>query len=442
MKTTARIAALALLSTSTLTLAQPAQARTARPMLGYFLPKAAISAAVSQRLVACPAEGNGDIEVVTQWELASKAVADPGYFHEIDAHAGFLAKRNVELTLNENGTLAGINAAAEGQGGAVVSSVLKLAATFAPMLAGVEVPVHAPMGGGRGGKISRGDSQHKSGRRPAAQPIQRCNEKTLAALAEQARLTAEIGKLEETVAADGITDTEKAMLDARKDKLALVEARLTLEGDVDAAKLNNDLDQRLMGARVRIAPLDYSQWFVNNTTTTKARDAIPGGRHGFLLGWTANQALAKVLKDGGEPSVDEHLELVYRRPVPAKLTGVPCLDNADTCTVDESPAGAAASAVMPFAAPQLSGLFRLPVGSAGIFGSREVKASFDALGRPTTLSYGSDPGSEKIAGAIDSLGEAASGIRDARLNAIKHETELLTAIKDLQDAKLAAKPAS
>jgi hypothetical protein len=62
----------------------------------------------------------------------------------------------------------------------------------------------------------------------------------------------------------------------------------------------------------------------------------------------------------------------------------------------------------------------LPIGGAGLFGTREVSASFDALGRPTELSFGSDPGAAAIAGIIDAAGETATSIRTAELDAMTH----------------------
>lgn len=425
--------AIGLAGASCLGLAIPAKAAP-KPMLGYFLNKASVSASVSQRIVACPAVGEGDIKVVTQWNLQAQSVPDYKQFHQIDASAGFLAKRNVDLTLNPDGTLASLNAKSEGQGGQVIASALKLVGTMAPLVssAGLEKIL---MKNAYAARFEVLADEVKE-----APAIQRCKPEVVALLGDHARLEREISDLAAKLSPDGITDAEKQQIDAKQELLAEIEQRLTIK-----AAAGDRLDETLglaspcqtnctPGTKVRIAPFGerYGNWF-ESEHLAKAVASIPGSAHGFMVGWSGDGDAAEALFAGSMPTGKSDRELLYRRPVPGVLTGYPCSDAA--CKPDKSVDGKRASEMIEFPIPQLSGLFRLPVGSAGIFGSREVKIAFDTAGQPTQLSYGSDTGAESIAKTLDGLGEMATSLRDARLNAIKHETELLEAINALEKLK-------
>ncbi|MFM5884287.1 MAG: hypothetical protein ACKOQ3_02960 [Novosphingobium sp.] len=406
-------------------------ASAARPTLTYYLPKASVSASVSQRLVACPAVGDGEVEVLTQWELKATQIPDHSQPVMIDAGSGFLAKRSVGLSYNEDGTLTSLNASSEGQGSAVIVSALKLAGAVAPLVSGTGLIEYSATTKALPNVFNL----------PAAAVEQRCTAATLALLDQYDSARNRLANLESKLSEDGFTDSEKAILSAADDKLAAIEEQLTVSNDAEDA-LDDELASMLPGKaekpakKVHVDHPDYSGWFEPKFAATEIAK-IPGSQHGFVVGWKANAVAARAVLIGTAQSSKPNRDLAYRKAVPAKLTGAPCSDAFDaekqSCPIDESPKGSRASDSIKFAIPQLSALFYLPVGSAGIFGSREVKAAFDGWGRPKDLSYGSDPGAKNIAESVDALGDAATSVHNARLDAINHKIELAKAVKELKD---------
>lgn len=108
-------------------------------------------------------------------------------------------------------------------------------------------------------------------------------------------------------------------------------------------------------------------------------------------------------------------------------------DKSQTCIVDQTPEAAALTTDSSAGFLQLSGLFRLPIGRGGLFGSRTVAAEFDASGAPTSLKYGSDPGAADVASAIDAAREGGTTLRDARADALARRAAMLKSRKDIQD---------
>lgn len=106
--------------------AQPVSDKTQRYALDYFLPKGRATVNFSQRLIQCPSDDTQEIRVEARAQIAAKSVPDYARLYRIDARAGFLAKRQTDLSLYENGTIKGGNATVEGQGGAVIVSAVKL----------------------------------------------------------------------------------------------------------------------------------------------------------------------------------------------------------------------------------------------------------------------------------------------------------------------------
>jgi len=410
-----------------------APARAGRPVvLTYFLPKTRLAAAVSQRLVSCPAIGKGDVEVVTLWTLAAAAGPDYAVPVRVDASTGFLAKRSVELTTTADGTLTAFNSASEGQGGAVIESVLKVAARVAPLMVGL--PVMAPaMGAGL---------VEKSGKDRKPTPVYPCTAAALASLKSLAETKADIIRLQGLVATGDATAEDALTLAALADRQSALTDDLTIV--IGTAQLDPKADnkQQIPTGFAYVAPAavsDYDSWFVAGQRDAHVAGLV--GRHGFIMSWVANDAAYAALKPtAGTPVLDGKVarNLVFRRPVPAVLVGAPCKaapgDAQSPCDLDESPAGALASDKLKIALPQLAAPTAIPVGSAGIFGSRTVKASFDANGAPLALSYGSDPGAEAIAGTIDAAGETVGVIHDARLTRINDRIALEEAKTKLRDA--------
>ena len=411
----AALSSLALPCAATAQTRDPAARKSSPKYLTYYLPKAQVAAAVSQRLVRC--EGKGDdaeIEVETTWTLKARAVPDYKRPITIDVSSGFLAARTVGMKFNPDGTLVSINAKSTGQGGAVLASAIKLAGTLAPLVAGAPVVT-------------------ASGETPEL-----CRSEIVALLERHAELAGRIDMIEAVIAEGNASTTQKDLLALYRLRLLAIEDGLTITGpagnlSTQVAKLEPCKDGgecKPEGSAI-IAKFDYSKWFLDPASSKKD---IPGSEHGFVVRWAGSAAATESLaRDKWSRWRDGDLkQLVYLRPVPAILIGMPCADapTAIRCTPDENSPHASAS--LEFAIPQLSPRFALPVGSAGIFGSREVAASFDSWGRPTELTYGSDPGATAIAETIDAVGATATSIHNAELNAIKHEIELEEAKEKLE----------
>jgi len=419
----AALSSLALPCAATGQTRDPAARESSSKYLTYYLPKAQIAAAVSQRLVRCERKkGVGgtedEIEVETTWTLKARAMPDYGRPIAVDVSSGFLASRTVGMKFNPDGTLVSINAKSTGQGGAVLASVIKLAGTIAPIAVGV------PPMAINGAAVAE------------VQPPCHKNINTL--LERHAELAGRIDMIEAAIAEGNVSTTQKDLLAVYRLRLLAIEKELTITRTAEGLNAQvaclkayeKDPDCKPQG-EVLIAAFGYENWFPNQAVSAKD---IPGSKYGFVVRWAGSAEAAKSFDSdkGSRQRVDDFKQLVYLRPVPAILIGTPCADlpKDNNCTPDENSPHVSAS--LEFALPQLSPPFALPVGSAGIFGSREVAASFDSWGRPTELTYGSDPGGAAFAGAIDAIGATATSIHNAELNAIKHEVELEEAKEKLE----------
>jgi hypothetical protein len=397
---------------SGLSVHSPAQAEP--KYLSYYLPKAQIGAAVSQRLVRCPKtnEPVSMMLVETSWALKSRAVPDYEKPVVINAAGGFLTARNVGMKFNNDGTLTSINAKSEGQGGAVLTSAIKLAGMVAPLLVGLPPP---PL-------PAATDSE------AAVAPESRCKKEIVDLLDRHADLEVAIAETELAIRNGQSGPEIEGMLARYRQQLLAVEEDLTLSGTAEGLNGQVSSLQPCQAdktckpeGQVVIKRLDYGQWLASATDVSAMTDF----KHGFVVLWAGSSAAATSLAAASgqwvpptDPAKPKLRDLIYLRPVPAILVAGPCKNAA--CELDESDAAAKASDALEFALPQLSPRFALPIGGAGIFGSREVAASFDALGRPTELSFGSDPGAAAIAGAIDAVGETATKIHTAELDAMTH----------------------
>lgn len=399
--------ALPLCLTSTPAMAAP------KAVLTYFLPKTAVTATVSQQLLACTSPD--EIVVETGWEL--KAVSRPDYSKRIrvDASTGFLAKRAVALKLNPDGTISAFNSESVGQGGAVIASALKFVGMMAPMFAGA-APMASPAFEMDGG--------------PRQVPnLSPCTGVTQVLLDRRRAAEGTIASLEALIAADEATPAHLKLLTAKQEELAGLKAKLTIFGREPAK-----FEPATSSGSIAVARLDYTPWF----GTREAPVKLPGKDNGFCVQWGASKAAMGALAQGNTtlPANPEQpiKRMVYRFPVPAAAVAGPAKTvSLMGCELDDSPEASAASQGLSFPAPQLSGLYSVPVGSAGIFGSREVKASFDGFGAPLEISYGSDPGAAAIAGTIDAAGGTVTAFRNAELEALNREIALREARKKLAD---------
>lgn len=396
--------------------------------LGYFLPKGRAAAGFSQRLVRCPTVDQPEILVEARAQIVGKSVPDYARLYRIDTRAGPLVKRQTDLLLYPNGTIKGVNATVEGQGAAVIQSVVKLAG-FA---------ISVASGGGIMSAAERSDTR--------SQQLQTRCRAAIAELIRKRNAQAEtIAGIEAQLAADGtLTESEADELSYQRERLAVLDDALTLSSDPAIVDPSGSTPVRLPG-------LDYSQWF--EATNRKDIARLPGD-DGVLVEWTVNAAAQSALTaaayvkpaDVAALSTEPAAVLYYRRPVPVAITVTPCTrsdakksrdtlapETEQQCAVDSSPVAAALATDATVGFPQLSGLFRLPIGRGGLFGSRSVAAEFDEAGAPVALKYGSDPGAADIAATLDAVREAGGTLRDARKEALARKAAMLQSRKDIRD---------
>lgn len=435
---TAAMAIASIVSASAAVAAPADQDGKARPgkadryALGYFLPKTKAAASFSQRLVRCPTTDDTRILVETHAQILAKTVPDFARLYRIDASAGFLAKRSTELLLNPDGTMKAVNATVEGQGAAVIISTVKLAA-FAASLA-----IGGPKALGFRGE-------------PPKELATRCRPQVAALLIERDGLADNISKLEARLAGSGLTAGETALLASAHDRLSAIDDALTLSSKPVAIDPTSD-------GSASADPLDYAEWFDRISPLDLSK--LPGD-DGVLVNWKINASAKAALTSAAyvQPSDVSALTsapeavIYYRRPVPVAMSMVPCTlngnkrhdktpvkreagraaDKSQTCIVDQTPEAAALTTDSSAGFLQLSGLFRLPIGRGGLFGSRSVAAEFDVSGAPTSLKYGSDPGAADVASAIEAAREGGTTVRDARADALARKAAMLKSRKDIQD---------
>jgi len=400
--------------------------------LGYFLPKTKAAASYSQRLVRCPTTDDTRILLETHAQILAKTGPDYSRLYRIDASAGVLAKRSTELLLNPDGTMKSVNATVEGQGAAVIVSTVKLAAFAASLVIG------GPKARGFLGK-------------PPTELATRCRPQVAALLTERGALADNVAKLEARLAASGLTAGEAAELAGSRDRLTAIDDALTLSSKPVP------IDPMADGS-ASADPLDYGEWFDRINPLDIAK--LPGD-DGVLVSWRINPAAQAALTsaayvapgDVGQLTSAPEAVIYYRRPVPVAMSMVPCTLNGNkrhnrttvqrepgraatksqTCIVDETPEAAALTTDSSAGFLQLSGLFRLPIGRGGLFGSRTVAAEFDASGAPISLKYGTDPGAADIASAIDAAREGGTTVRDAGADALARQAAMLKSRKDIHD---------
>jgi len=410
----------------------------------YFLPTVSAGATVTQQIASCPRMKGDTPKIITTISIGGAIGPDTALPLTLDARAGPLSKRSTKLALHSDGTLESFNASAEGQGGAVLSSVIKTVATVAAWSVGVPAPLPLPAS-------SKGMLQVQPRVDP---PAMYCNADIARAVGDLGKVRDEIDRIETASIAGGVASASTARLERlRADEASLI-ATLTLRAG-KGVKFNPTRAMFPAGrdeatGLLPAAPIE--QWFstreggapnVGHAAVYAAFADLPG-EAGFQVTLTPDRDLLTVFSgDGSSYRAAPTRAAYYRRAVPATISVAPCMpgtvnDAGDVCAADTSAKGKRASKSGDISLPQLSGLYSLSIGTGGIFGTREATIAFDANGSPSKLEYGSASGGADIAGVIDSGAGAATTLRDARLNAIKRRAEEMTAENDL-DALLAAR---
>lgn len=393
--------------------ALPAQAKD-KPAIAYFLPRTNVAVSVAMTLASCPSETGEQPEIQSEWTVTAVGAADPSKLVKVDVSSGFLAKRSNAFEFYPSGTLAEFNGSSEGQGPALIGSILKTVANVVPLL--------AP----RGASVLT-ETQDPI---PANNRLY-CSEGAIALLTALSAAKGEVRALEDKVVLGTATTADLDLLERRRKKRGALQDALTIEANANFAA--QDENSNWIGHVV--LPELLKDWFstkpVDGNSIAFDRTKVKG-IEGF--GVTINPvetALAAKLAEGEAFDLNKvHRSLVYRRPVPAKVvvtvkgcTGSDC----EAIELDGNPL-----------IGQWGAISTLPVGNAGLFGSRQASASFDQFGTPLKLSYGSDSGAAGIGSTIEAAGSTAVAIADSEAAALEREVkkeELRQKLRDLRSGE-------
>ncbi|WP_375429429.1 hypothetical protein [uncultured Sphingomonas sp.] len=438
-----------------------------RPEISYFLPKVRLAASVAHRITRCPTDKDPTLDI--EYTPAIAAKASRGRMVVVDASSGFLVDRSTKVGL-DNGVLRTFNSTAAGQGGPVIVSLLKAAATAytlsAPPLAAI--PLAAATS-----KASNFALRRRQVNRPMVQIyVLRCSEETEAALERLAAVEADIGALEARVVAGNDTAVGQ-LLERRIVQAAALQDGLTLTSTTPGLlDPRRDVDGRLDGVASTIPAPPFERWLVaqprmvtpapgreNEVSPPAISELIDRegrnarkplvGRLGYtvavtvdarmdrLLGCSADAEPARCSGTDLDASTLRGRDLVYLRPVPATVTLTPI---ADDCTNLKCPAdwGGEAATAAATVLPQLSRPRTMPTGGGSIFGRRTVAAEFDPLGEPASMHYEKGRDAESTTAIVDAVNTVAPDVADARLDALKRQLDAEKTKADLA-ALLAAK---
>ncbi len=423
----------------------------------YFLPKTAVGVTITQQITGCPVGPVEDIDIPVKTMIAidSWTSVDPKPFW-VDARAGFLSKRSTKLAQRADGTLVSFNVASEGQGGEVISSVIKVAST----VLGWSAPA-AILAPARGILVS---GQVKQNPRVPTTPKRKfqCRDEINKDLQRLATVKADIADLEAKMIDGHSTAAELELLARRRSEAeTLIESLSLSAGDgvgffpaafADGAprilpkfeKVANApayekwlevCDFKVCGKGKAGKPFRGKPFREATAADIAGRKKKPSGAMGFRVALTVDPKMFELLSGFPEPTLPADRFVFYRRPVPARVSVKPCATPANIGTLcdpdDTAPAELQASKAV--AIPQLSGLYSLSIGSGGLFGKREAKVELDANGAPTALEYGSGDGGANIAKVLDSGLTGATTLRDASTAATQRRIDAIKAQKELDE---------
>jgi hypothetical protein len=401
----------------------------------YFLPRTLVVAKVGQRLLSCPVTGDDEPGIETEIAIVDEQVPDVGAMVRVDGRSGFLAKRTTKLTLRPDGTLEAFNAATEGQGGDVLAAAVKVAVTAGTLAMGSPAGLINVAGYLKDANF--GEPEAETGPPPHLV----CKDATKKTLATLADVDAQIAMLEELVSRDEADSAQVQLLADRKTARADLRKALTLT----SAPISFDIKARpATAAKLTqlVPPLDYKQWFV--ATNGKAGEIISklAGSSGFVVTLSPDAPMfAALAGDGSTLPGAATPYLFYRRPIKASIAVRPCMPGAypaaptPDCAIDSGVAGKKASSTKDVLFPQLSGLYAIPIGRGGLFGTRQASAKFNASGAPLELEYGSGAGGADIAKVLGAANDGMVTLRDADLTAWERAAREMTARKTYEEAK-------
>ena len=406
----------------------PAFASSAKPEIGYFLSRTDVAVSVAMTLTSCPKDEGERPRIKTEWKVEPTAAADTTEPVRVDVSSGFLAKRSNAFEFYPNGTLSAFNGSSEGQGGPFLVSVLKTIATVAPVLLAAS---------GSGGPRSEQTPEEP----PAVTGSLYCRDTIAGTLKQLADVTEEIRVLENAVLAHTPTSADLDLLERRRlKKIALTKA-LTITEGVSATPDSGTISWT---GKIEVPEL-LDDWFSPTPGKKPGNDvAFDSAKVAGLDGFDVTiKSIGDVLVDDSAPEAPDRVaagppkaplqrSLVYRRPVHAEVIALdtncrPVRDCFETLVLDG-----------PMPIGQWGNVSSLPVGSAGVFGSREATASFDPFGTPLKLSYGSDSGAAAIGSTIEAAGGTVTAIADSESAALERKIKREELRQKLSELRAAA----
>jgi len=384
-------------------------AKADKVVLSYRLPKATIGFALSHTITRCPDPSGAGfrMDVAT----AMKPVYVAGDVVKVNASGNPFVDREVKLEFYENGTLKSFNGTSAGQGGKVVVAGIKLASLIGS--AAIGLPPVAP---------------------PAAPgvPVLQCHDWVKDVLASKASAIIYLKSLEGQVVAASLSDDLAAEITAARARIAALESLLTVTAD----RVYWTPSGKSLNLSTKMASGDLSVWF-KSVSAEGLGSALAKAGYGQTQEFLITGHFDKVPAEAKVPT-DSARSLLYLEPVVARVAMKPSMPFA---TAGVEPADLALAAKVYKASeqsakvrvPQMGSLVSIPFDGSGIFGSRAVSASFSEAGELTSIGYTSKGGADALASVVDATTAAATELRDARLNNIKRDIELRTREKELED---------
>jgi hypothetical protein len=407
------------LGVAALSVAGAASAAGKKPEFSYFLPRTALTVEITQELNSCDLAPDGMPDIDTTITVTPVREADPNGLVRLDVGAGFLAKRTVKLELNSDGTLASFNSQSEGQAGAAIAAAAKLALKIATV---------ALIAGGA-------ESGHPT-----------CTSETQSVMKKKKDLADRITKLETLIEEGKGGPAQTSLLADLRARLVKRREALTMK-----AALAVPAAPAAPGARLDLAGPSLAEWFGKEVPNGFSLVVIedPAMPKSLVLA-DARPENEKIeltyLDENGNSRVKLHKDVIYRKGVPGIVLAVDVRDQ--KCLVADTPSEAIdcvratdSGTVIRAVFPQFSGLYSIPAGKGGLFGSRQAGIKFDANGVPVSLEYGSTSASTDLATLAGTATDGVQTLRDAPLanleRAIKLE-EAKAKLKKLQAEAAAA----
>lgn len=377
--------------------------------IGYFLTRTDVAVVRTGTITGCPSKSGEAPTINFDWKVVSAGTADADQYVRVDVSGGFLAKRSTAFVLNPNGTLASFNSSSEGQGGAVLNSLLKAAGTLL---------------------LNHG--QQSSGPAARADAIAYCRPEIADTLTRLSDVKKDIRDLETKIVQTHATSADLDTLERRRQQRADLVKALTLVKAVDFSDAADEPDATTPSPTWSkpVDPLGVEdRWF----TSVK-----PDGAFGFdmkdipkVAGYNVrieplNETFVPAGDKKGTIPPTATRALYYRRPIQAgvAVAQIGCVGSACYESLEGE---------TPLLIGQWAQIQRLNVGHGGIFGSRQATAKFDTFGAPLELSFGSDSGTGAMASSIDAATGLAATLRDADLTALERQIKRLELEKKLEE---------